>query len=180
LKEECLKYKYPLKETKMKFLILFICLLILPNIGHTRLSEKSVRTLNGKSGFVLLPAKEMVFFAQVLDQEYLSGNKIVLGTLPANARVLNVTIVSPDFSNDATGSFTIGYNASANYVEDLDELCPISVAPVGSNYTNNFPGYGKQYTDELTLVAAIDSNTTNFTGSTLVIYIEYFIDTVID
>lgn len=154
----------------MKMFILFISMLI-PGLSFGGLSESSVKSFNGRSGFVSLPARQVLFVSKTFSQEHTAGQKITLGVIPAGAKIIGVGVGGETFAG-TLGDFTLGHLAATGYAEDLDLFISFTggvTAPVSFIGTP----YGKSFTEDITIVMAITQNTSGWNGETLNIWIDY-------
>lgn len=138
----------------------------------------AVNTVNGKSGDIKM--RDALFLSKTFTQTHLAGTSLTLGTLPANARVVSVSLTSRNFDFEQIEFqslyFTVGHTATIYYPEDQEAFLSQAdlinvVAPTPIKLiVPGFADFIKDANLPVTLFFLADSP---FTGQTLNITIEY-------
>lgn len=80
----------------------------------------AVNTVNGQTGDVKVA--DMIFVNVPFNGTFDVDDVIAIATLPANARIVNVSIASRSFLAEEEGfiNFELGYGAAGDFLEDTD------------------------------------------------------------
>lgn len=161
----------------------FLCLilLLLTSLSHAALSEKSVKSINGKSGFIsqlaktdvgLINAVETLVIVHTFTAEHSTNDVETIGTLPANARILgggysfdnqNYTWADPD-----AGSFDIGFTGLSDDISGFTPLIP------GDTVTYAIAkALHKKFGTAKDVILTHKANTVNMTGVPIIVSIMY-------
>jgi hypothetical protein len=105
-------------------------------------------------------------------QEHNANDIISLGTLPANAKILSVEIVSQDLN--ASVDLAVGHNGTSTIAPVSDEFSrSLTYAISGPDLYVLLDGRCQQYSEAITIQCTIKSNTSSVTGATLNLIIDY-------
>lgn len=164
-------------------ILFFLSVLVLALPCHALLSEQVVRTIAGKSGFVV-PDKEDVGLENAVEgqvfnytfvSELVNDQKITIGTLPAGSRILGVTLTFPNPTSDSV-DFSLGHAAATPLAENATAFIAGTSffgGPGTKSIDIDSPALGALYAVALPVQLKAIGNSTAITGEKVIVMVQY-------